>query len=1424
MHDMATHPPLTMEPPPGERIVRHIGDRIQFRLNGCSASGSQAFLRTNLTRGARSREETLALAGLAESEARSFAGASWRDIPLQADEKGWHLDLPLTEVGSFRAKAYVVDPEGCQHWPDGSDLGISVLPDHLRTGNTLYCAFPRLFGPARNQRSTALPSLEAQLRTLDAQGYTVIPPSGRLRDLTAAVPHIVETLGCRILHLLPIGPTPTTFARMGRFGSPYAQMDMAGIDPALVEFDQRTTAEDQFRELATAVHLRGGLVFLDIVVNHTGWGSRLMAEHPEWFHRNADGTFHSPGAWGTTWEDLVELDQNRTDLWESVAESLVTWCRRGVDGFRCDAGYMVPIAAWQYLIARVRQEFPDTTFLLEGLGGAWEATEALLTEGGMQWAYSELFQNFDPTSVSSYLDHALRQARRMGPLVHYSETHDNARLAARGRTWSLLRNRLCALTSVSGAFGFTCGVEWLADEKVAVHGATGLAWDAQENLVEDLARLNQLLRDHPCFFDGALVERLSTDASPVLALRRTSAEGLDRCLVLVNLDPDHGHGIELEGADWRGLGSPTSDLLGQPLPERHPAPDGGLTLLLGPGESFCLSEQTAPIGLAGEAYRTARAQAAWAYRHLAQVLPVEHIGPADWRELAVRVDRDPGAFLAALPRLRLDRVQHYLMAALDEALDCEGYAPVVDWAAPDAHRITVVPPDHWLLVRDEDPFALTYQHAGKRRLHLRSVPWAGGHFAAIFPVHLDPGPEGSADASLQVVRYRGEGRITRGTLRLAPRSPKVDLDQPEGLVLLTNGRGAMARIHADLGRIRSKYDALLAVNLHPDVPCDRHVLAKRLRAWAIADGFLTALNGENLASLDPASPARWTFAVHAGDGRSVGVQLEAELLEGRNTLRLAFTRLEDPALTTLPSDRALRLTLRLDLEDRGYHMETLASDGAEAFFQAATAALPDGFRFAPAADRTIHAQLPGAAFHPDPEWSWNLPHTIEAERGMRDRGDAWSPGWFDLPLAAGQTAVLLLDAESERPATVTPHAIAREPRLTFETVLRRAASAFLARRGEGRTVIAGYPWFLDWGRDTLIACRGLLAAGWTSDVHAILRTYACFEDRGTLPNMLSGESTANRETSDAPLWLALAVEEAAAQDPSLLREPLEDGRTLLDVLTSIAIHHLAGTAVGVRVDPESGLVWSPPHFTWMDTNHPAGSPREGYPIELQALWIRLLATLEREKVPGDWADVRTRARTSLERFWRPGCPWPSDCLRAGGGIPASQAVPDGALRPNMLFLVSLGVVTGRPAQAIVEAAGRYLLIPGGLRSLAPLSVPEPIIVRDGAGRDLNDPWNPYWGRYEGDEDTRRKPAYHNGTAWGWPLGVYAEALAAAWDRAPAAVAAARAVLASCDRLLSEGCLGHLPEILDGDAPHQARGCDAQAWSATEVLRVWLKHS
>jgi starch synthase (maltosyl-transferring) len=1405
----------TMTPPPGTRLLRFVGDRIDFTLAHPVPGnrGWRGFLRTNLTRGARMRTETLALLG---EGSRDPAGSSWRDIPLDETEAGWGLDLALTEPGSFCAKAYCVDPEGFQHWPEGDNLCLSIHPDRLRTANTIYCAFPRMFGGAARRQK---PELSEAILALDIAGYSVIPPSGRLRDLTAAVPHIMERLGCRILHLLPVGPVPTTFARMGRFGSPYAQLDLTAIDPALVEFDRRTTAVEQFQELTAAVHRSGGQVILDILVNHTGWGSRLLENRPEWFRRNTDGTFHSPGAWGNTWADLVELDQGSPALWDTVARSLLVWCGRGVDGFRCDAGYMVPLPAWQYITAKVHRCYPETIFLLEGLGGAWEATEALLTRGGMHWAYSELFQNHHPVEVAHYLDHCLRQGERTGLLVHYSETHDNLRLAARGGAWSLLRNRLCALASQSGGFGFTAGVEWLATEKVDVHEARDLAWGAQPNLIDDLAALNRLISDHPCFLDGAEVRRISGDAAPVLVLHRTSAEGLDDLLVLVNLDAEQEQTCHLPTVDWVALGPSPVDLLGQSIPVGTSLASGGHELVLPPGGSYCLASRPTPRGLGGEAYRRARAQAAWAIQALAAVHPAEAIGPGDWRGLAARAARSPESFLAALPHVDGDLLRRDLLAALDAALAIPAFPQVTTWQVEDARRVSLVAPSHWLLLKDPAPFSAKLCLAGRDDLHLRSTPVEDGFIAAI-----PPDPERRGDASLTVQCHAPATREVEAAVRFLPGQPEASMPRRQGLILLTNGRGGMARLHADLGGITSKYDCLLGANLHPTAPSDRHVLAKRLRAWVNADGFITALDGHDLLSLDAGPPAQWTFQASAGDGRRVELCLEAHMPVDQNAVELRWSRPANAGEDTdLPSRHDVRLTVRIDLEDRSFHGETRLDDDTERHFQSSTTTLEDraGFRFAPATGRRLEAWATAGVYYPQPEACRNIHHPIEGSRGLADSGDGWSPGWFDLPLPPASEVKMLISAEETLPDeynTFKPNGCMDVPGR-----LRRALQAFLARREEGLTIIAGYPWFLDWGRDTLIVCRGLLASGQAEEAGLILRTFAALEDCGTLPNMLGADNTGDRDTSDAPLWLAVACEEAADQlGPAFFQAPAGD-RTVLEVLTSLGEHLRLGARNGVRMDPTTGLLWSPAHFTWMDTRYPMGTPREGYPVEIQALWIRLLRWLDRLCAPSDgepWSATASRAEASLEAFWMEDRGWFADVLLAAPGVTAKEAVPADHLRPNQLFLVTLGLVAGTRARRTVAACTRHLLVPGGLRSLAPLPVSVPLSIPAPWGGLLNDPVRPYQGCYAGDEDTRRKPAYHNGTAWVWQLPLLCEALDLAWDGDPAARETARAWLSSVVPLLDSGCLGQLPEILDGDAPHTPRGCDAQAWSVSEALRVW----
>jgi starch synthase (maltosyl-transferring) len=194
------------------------------------------------------------------------------------------------------------------------------------------------------------------------------------------------------------------------------------------------------------------------------------------------------------------------------------------------------------------------------------------------------------------------------------------------------------------------------------------------------------------------------------------------------------------------------------------------------------------------------------------------------------------------------------------------------------------------------------------------------------------------------------------------------------------------------------------------------------------------------------------------------------------------------------------------------------------------------------------------------------------------------------------------------------------------------------------------------------------------------------------------------------------------------------GRTLREVLLSIGEGYRRGTPNRIRVDPDSGLVWSPSHFTWMDTNYPAGTPREGYPVEIQVLWIRLLRQLVRidSESSGRWQDLAERSHASLLRlFWLEDKGYLADCLLAGPGQSAASVTVDTALRSNGLFAVSLGLLSGEPAQRCVHAALQYLLVPGALRSLAPLPVTPPLRISGRDGRLLNNPLEPYWGRYEG---------------------------------------------------------------------------------------------
>ncbi|MFW5846100.1 MAG: amylo-alpha-1,6-glucosidase, partial [Planctomycetota bacterium] len=992
-----------------------------------------------------------------------------------------------------------------------------------------------------------------------------------------------------------------------------------------------------------------------------------------------------------------------------IAECFLLWCRRGVDGFRCDAGYMVPLPAWQYIIAKVQQRFPDTLFLLEGLGGAWEITESLLTTGGMQWCYSELFQNYDAAAINPYLDYALGQCERRGLWVHYAETHDNDRLAADpdGAAWSLFRNRLCALCSVDGAYGFTAGVEWLAEEKILVHGNTSLNWDAPQHIIDELANVNRLLDDHPCFRDGASCRLHSLGNQRVVVLERRHGEHV--VLVLANPDRGNRREVVLPPELASALGEAPQEITGQQSPGLQRRADGSRRSLLPPLSCYCLAPARQAVALDGSAYRRLRAIHTWAVGILSAMLPVHRLPRCDWRELADLADRDHKAFIAACTHLP-DGEHPVDLAQLHSRMRHETTPWLSAWSVRDVARELPLPDHHGLVVSHDGPFDVHLQGSKRVRAHRRSVATRDGHVAVFMPNDL----AGVEALHLHDIRT---GASHRGLLRLLeqrslePRPAKMD-----SCVLLSNGRGAMAWMPVIPHAVTSKYHCALAANLHPDVPMDRHVLIKRLRLWIRHQGFTTPLDDNALAEVQPGPPATWLWRCTFAGGVRVAVRMQADLMHGANTLVLRFEQ-------DGPMPDQTQLIVRVDCEDRSFHAETdLGSNAALAHFRTNTRSLGHGrgFLFQPSSDRRLEVWSDHGTYRAEEEILRRIAHPHEGQRGQRDHGDAWSPGWFELPLDSCQSCCLVATAEAITPKQAEYEAVFRDRRHAQAVAIQRsgagdyfgqaltvAAQAYVVRRDDGRSVIAGYPWFLDWGRDTLICARGLIAAGLDEEIRGILTVFGRFEENGTLPNAIFGDDARNRDTSDAPLWYGVVCEDLAERHGAdIYQTPVDtDGRPIADGLRGIASGYLAGTPNGIRVDADSALVWSPEHFTWMDTSHPAGTPRRGYPVEIQVLWIRLLrlcATLDLSPIPGqaDWSDLAARAEAAFhELFWLPELGHHSDCLHAAAGTPARAAVADDALRCNALFGIALGVVSGPHARRAVTAARDWLLVPGAIRHL-----------------------------------------------------------------------------------------------------------------------------
>lgn len=1419
---------LRQDPPPGQRRLMSRGDTVVFTLKLSRPLKGEAWLRSNLGHAETMRKELVRQAEYDETP----LGRDWYDRPMTAvDDTCFRIAVPLHQVGHFEAKCYFLKTGShTPLWPAGKNTVINVEPAWSCAANIIYNAFVRQFGPNKDGRVGPQWQNEA-IDALDRRQFTVIPPSGTFRDLIDHLDFIIGDLGCTIIQLLPIHPTPTTYARMGRFGSPYAALSFLDVDPALARFDPAATPLEQFGELVDAIHARGARIFLDIAINHTGWAARMHAMHPEWLARDDGGRIEVPGAWGVQWEDLTRLDYTNRGLWHFMADMFLTWCRRGVDGFRCDAGYMIPLPAWRYMVAKVRQQFPDTIFFLEGLGGKIAVTRDLLNQANFNWAYSELFQNYDRRQIVFYLPEALDIAHTDGLTVNYAETHDNLRLAARSRSWAAMRTALCALFAPQGAFGFANGVEWFATEKINVHESPSLNWGAEPNQVATIRRITDLLKHHPCFHDRTRLQLIQTDGGNVAVMLRHHEPTDQRVVVVVNLDD-----ASRATASWPAAAMPSMPVEYKDLLTDRSlslAEEGGVIRChLDPGEALCLAPADRPfhVPAADDGSPAVHVPRVEHQRRRAKVLDLV----AHWNgEQCDHLDIDALAELLARDPMALCR-----------RLKPSGDEPgVTQWHWPhDSRRQVMVPPGHLLLVTAPHPFHARLKRNPDVVGAEQSLATRDGRHAALFT--LAENHTATVPLRLNLFLY-GPGATERACADLLHLGPpealrvrtlwrRTEMPKDRLLWLDTNGCGAMVHTPIQWGNLYSRYDALLAANLDPEVPEDRWIMLTRLRAWVVFQGYSQEIRNDCLTAFhyDRQGQAAWHFRMPTGQGQSIRLSVSMQMPAGENTLRVMFSR--SPAghvPDSLPDDQPIRLIVRPDIEDRNFHTTTKAYLGPEEHFPRAVTPMEDGFAFQPHPRRQLRLTAYQGEYVHEPEWTYMVHRELEGERGLEADSDLFSPGYIAAEITGGAalmlTARVITDADNRNHEAKWSSGAEAKPagkpegHLPPEIALRRAMDQFIVKRGAFATVIAGYPWFLDWGRDTLIFCRGMVAAGMTDMTVDILRQFATFEHEGTLPNMIRGNDATNRNTSDAPLWLFVACRDLLrAGHRDFLDMPC-GRRRLRDVLIDLGDALCRGAANRIYLDAESGLLHSPAHFTWMDTNHPAGTPREGYPIEIQALWfaaLDLLAEIETPEKNPRWRALAARVEGSMhDLYFQDHLGYCADCLHGSSGRPARACRPDDALRPNQLFAITMGAITDpKRSQQILQACEK-LIVPGAIRSLADQPVEAPLAVYH-QERLLNDPHNPYQGRYQGDEDTCRKPAYHNGTAWTWVFPSFCEARAMVYGESSRA--SAHALLATALDHLNTGCLGHIPEILDGDAPHRPRGCDAQAWSVSEVYRVW----
>ncbi len=644
-----------------------------------------------------------------------------------------------------------------------------------------------------------------------------------------------------------------------------------------------------------------------------------------------------------------------------------------------------------------------------------------------------------------------------------------------------------------------------------------------------------------------------------------------------------------------------------------------------------------------------------------------------------------------------------------------------------------------------------------------------------------------------------------------------DLDQSLQLEWLeTNGLGGFASSTV-VGAHTRRYHGLLVAATHP--PGGRRVLLSRADEQLDSDGrhfdLATSVYVEDVVhpqgylnlvefKLDP-----WPVMTYQlGD---LTLVKSVTMRHGYNQTIISWHLAQ--------ADAPCSLSVRPLVAGRDYHHLQSASGAFNSQLQTDSGSFAiqpyDG-------ESTLTLTYPKGKFWPDGLWYYDYLYHCERDRGLDCTEDLYSPGVIRWTLLPGETVYLCassepldgwqpqawLESERQRRAQLIAHL---PPEDGFGRALTRAAEQFVVSRpragANGHTIIAGYPWFGDWGRDTMISLPGLLlATGRFDEAKSVLRAFAEATEDGLLPNIFDESGAgASYNTVDAALWMFIAAHRYinATADHQFLAEVLYP--TLAEIIES----YYQGTQFDIYVD-DDGLLSAgneQTQLTWMDADPGDGpvTPRHGKAVEINALWYNALriaadfaGQLGQSEAAAKFTERADQTRASfLDSFWDERLGYLYDCITSGQ--------PDSSLRPNQVIAVALpyDLVSDAQAAQILCHVAEKLLTPYGLRTLSP----------DDAH---------YRGRYFGDQHSRDS-AYHQGTIWPWLLGPYMTAYVKLHGLSEQTRNHLRKLTAPLCQHLRQAGLGSISEIFDGDAPHYPRGCIAQAWSVAELLRCWTEY-